>query len=51
MKYLKLYEELDNEFYEKIHNTVMANLLMEDGRGKTIELDVNDMISVIRLMG
>ena len=43
MKYLKLYEELDNEFYEQIHHTVMSNLLIEDGIDNTIELGVNDV--------
>ena len=43
MKYLKLYEELGSEFYEEIHNTVMVNLLIENEKDKTIELDVNDI--------
>lgn len=42
MKYLKLYEELGSEFYEKIHHTAMSNLLIKGGNN-TIELDVNDI--------
>jgi len=42
MKFLKLYEELGSEFYEKIHHTVLSNLLIKGGNN-TIELDVSDI--------